>query len=129
MDEETGLYYYGARYYDPRVSIWLSVDPLAEHSPDKTPYHYCSNNPINRTDLTRMCDDPNCSHGAIRRGWDSVGRFFGAWGHSNPITPIKEQNVVEPGELKLIKSEDYCTIFTHKFLKHNFFLLRKPVRI
>ncbi len=29
LDEETGWYYYGARYYDPRISIWLSVDPLA----------------------------------------------------------------------------------------------------
>jgi RHS repeat-associated protein len=29
LDEETGLYYYGARYYDPRVSMWWGVDPLA----------------------------------------------------------------------------------------------------
>ncbi|MDX9925296.1 MAG: RHS repeat-associated core domain-containing protein [Ignavibacteriaceae bacterium] len=29
LDEETGWYYYGARYYDPRGSVWLSVDPLA----------------------------------------------------------------------------------------------------
>ena len=29
LDEESGLYYYGARYYDPRLSIWASVDPLA----------------------------------------------------------------------------------------------------
>jgi RHS repeat-associated protein len=28
MDEETGLYYYGARYYDPRTSVWQSVDPV-----------------------------------------------------------------------------------------------------
>ena len=26
-DEETGLYYYGARYLDPRTSRWLSTDP------------------------------------------------------------------------------------------------------
>src|SRR5690554_4975031 len=50
LDRETGLYYAGARYYDPRTSIWLSVDPLAEKHPEKTPYHYCSNNPINRID-------------------------------------------------------------------------------
>ncbi|WP_128331167.1 hypothetical protein [Apibacter sp. HY039] len=24
MDEETGLYYYGARYYNPGESVWLS---------------------------------------------------------------------------------------------------------
>jgi len=26
-DEETGLYYFGARYYDPRTSVWESADP------------------------------------------------------------------------------------------------------
>ncbi|WP_291151923.1 RHS repeat-associated core domain-containing protein [Flavobacterium sp. UBA7680] len=46
LDEETGLYYYGARYYDPKVSIWYSVDPLAEKYPDYSPYVYCANNPV-----------------------------------------------------------------------------------
>jgi RHS repeat-associated protein len=54
LDEETGLYYYGARYYDPRVSIWLSVDPLAESYPDCNPYNYCIQNPINVIDPTGM---------------------------------------------------------------------------
>jgi len=27
LDQETGLYYYGARYLDPRTSRWLSGDP------------------------------------------------------------------------------------------------------
>ena len=33
LDEATGLYYYGARYMDPKTSIWLSVDPLAIYNP------------------------------------------------------------------------------------------------
>ena len=32
-DAETRLYYYGARYYDPKLSIWASVDPVAEETP------------------------------------------------------------------------------------------------
>ena len=48
MDTDTGLYYYGARYYDPRVSLWLNVDPLAEKT--MTPYAYTNNNPINLID-------------------------------------------------------------------------------
>jgi RHS repeat-associated protein len=28
LDEETELYYFGARYYDPRTSVWQSVDPI-----------------------------------------------------------------------------------------------------
>ncbi len=46
LDEETGLYYYGARYYNPRTSLWLSVDPLAEKYPSMSPYNYCANNPV-----------------------------------------------------------------------------------
>ena len=56
------MYYYGARYYDPRISIFVSVDPLAEVQPNKTPYHYTSNNPINRIDPTGMLDEPPLSH-------------------------------------------------------------------
>ena len=33
FDEETGLYYYGARYYDPRQSLWISVDPISNYDP------------------------------------------------------------------------------------------------
>ena len=35
LDEETGLYYFGARYYDPRTSVWQSPDPiLKEYLPN-----------------------------------------------------------------------------------------------
>lgn len=46
LDDETGNYYYGARYYDPKTSIWLSVDPLAERGPQYSPYVFTFNNPI-----------------------------------------------------------------------------------
>jgi len=43
---DTGNYYYGARYYDPRISVWLSVDPLAHKYPNLSPYVFVANNPI-----------------------------------------------------------------------------------
>lgn len=46
LDPEMGNYYYGARYYDPKLSIWLSVDPLAEKGPQYSPYIYTFNNPV-----------------------------------------------------------------------------------
>jgi RHS repeat-associated protein len=46
LDEETGLYYYGARYYNSRDAVWLSVDPLAEKHPNVSVYAYCFQNPI-----------------------------------------------------------------------------------
>jgi RHS repeat-associated protein len=54
LDEETGFYYYGARYYNPKFSIWLSVDPLAEEFPNWNPYNYCMQNPINLIDPKGM---------------------------------------------------------------------------
>ena len=52
LDTETGLYYYGARYYDAKTSIFLNVDPLVEKT--MTPYAYTNNNPINLIDPTGM---------------------------------------------------------------------------
>ena len=49
-DEETGYHYFGARYYDSNLGIWLSVDPKARWYPHLTPYNYVGNDPINYTD-------------------------------------------------------------------------------
>ena len=42
FDEETGLYYYGARYYEPRLSLWMSTDPMEEKYPDYSTYIYAA---------------------------------------------------------------------------------------
>ena len=78
LDEETNLYYFGARYYDQQVSRWMSVDPALgsylpitpiggeeRQSKQRLPglggvfnfknlnfYHYSGNNPIKYTDPT-----------------------------------------------------------------------------
>lgn len=46
VDQETGLYYFGARYYDPRISLWYGVDPLTHKMPAWSPYSYSFDNPI-----------------------------------------------------------------------------------
>jgi len=69
FDEETGLYYYGARYYESRLSLWMSVDPLSSYNPFNNEnyidgehnggvynnmnlgiYSYCYQNPIKLKD-------------------------------------------------------------------------------
>src|SRR5699024_7176059 len=50
LDAETGNYYYGARYYNPKWSIWLSVDPLAERYPGWSSYNYTLYNPVRFVD-------------------------------------------------------------------------------
>lgn len=52
-DEETGLVYYGARYYDPELGRFVQPDPSG--ATDGTTqsfnrYSYCGNNPLNNTD-------------------------------------------------------------------------------
>ncbi len=60
QDAETGYHYFGARYYDSELSVWLSVDPLADHpnQVDKSPYAYTWNSPVNLVDPDGRC--PNC---------------------------------------------------------------------
>ena len=49
-DEETGNYYYGARYYDPKISLRLSVDPMAHEFPHVYSYNFSLNSAINLVD-------------------------------------------------------------------------------
>jgi RHS repeat-associated protein len=49
-DEESGLYYYGARYFQPWSCRFISVDPLAADYPFYTPYQYAGNKPITKVD-------------------------------------------------------------------------------
>ena len=51
FDDETGLYYYGARYMNPMASIWYGVDPLAEKYTTTGGYIYTLDNPIRMIDL------------------------------------------------------------------------------
>ncbi len=80
-DQETGNYYYGARYYDPKLSIWLSVDPLAHMAPGWTPYRFCFNNPINVIDPDGLIEQPLKGRTAVNKK-DTKN---GGWGLKNTI--------------------------------------------
>ena len=50
-DEETGYGYFGARYMDHELLTgWLSVDPMMDKYPSRSPYAYCAWNPIKLID-------------------------------------------------------------------------------
>jgi len=58
LDNETNYTYFGARYYDSDLSSWLSVDPMADQRNWVSPYSYCQNSPVIRTDPTGALDNP-----------------------------------------------------------------------
>src|SRR5690554_122198 len=60
LDNETGNYYASNRYYNPKWSIWLSVDPLANFYPGFSPYIYTYNNPIRWRDFMGLCPEGDC---------------------------------------------------------------------
>jgi len=49
-DSESGLDYFGARYYDSNVGRWFGVDPFASRYAGWSPYNYGLNNPIRLVD-------------------------------------------------------------------------------
>jgi len=50
-DDAAQLYYYGARFYDPRIANFVTTDPVREYM---NPYAYVGWNPVKFTDPTGM---------------------------------------------------------------------------
>ena len=102
-EDESGLYYFGARYYDDNLGRFTGVDPVKENQP----YAYVRNNPMNYVDPTGMEELRSGAWAELVDGefvWhnppmeesirDSTEYSFytmGAgewvWGHVLPLTP------------------------------------------
>jgi len=72
LDTSTGLYYYGARYYDPELGRFTQADTIVPAPADPQAfnrYSYARNNPINYTDPT--------GHGWWKKLWNKVKSWIG----------------------------------------------------
>jgi len=74
-DLESGLYYYGARYYAAWTCRFISIDPLAADYMHLTPYNYAGNKPINSVDIDGM------------QGENETQSAGGAVADLNPVGP------------------------------------------
>ena len=83
FDEETGMYYYGGRYYEPKLSLWMSANPLEEDYPNLSAYGYCHNNPIILYDPDGKGD--YFTNSGIYLGYDKIndGKAYSVTGNFN----------------------------------------------
>ena len=73
LDSETGMHYYGARYHHPKLSVWMSVDPLAHQTLEA--YQFTGNNPIMRIDpdgLTDFVNNETCEIVTVNDGMNQT---------------------------------------------------------
>jgi len=72
-DDEIALNYFGARYLDPMLGMWISVDPLRFFT---SPYLYMGNgyNPIRFADLTGM--KPGDPFGSRKEAAEDFARTY-----------------------------------------------------
>jgi len=64
-DPETGLYYYRARYYDPKVGRFISEDPI-RFAGGVNFYSYVTNNPVALADPLGLCAQKVPCYGNVR---------------------------------------------------------------
>ena len=106
-DSETGLSYFGSRYYSSDLSIWLSVDPMSDKYPSLSPYVYCANNPVKVVDPNgeeididgyRYIPGQSCPNGVSEKTqnkWNTLNKIYS--------TKIGETLISE-----MASTDDYC---------------------
>ncbi|MGE5581098.1 MAG: RHS repeat-associated core domain-containing protein [Bacillota bacterium] len=52
FDEDIGLYYYNARFYDPEIGRFITEDSVIDPNNQGNAYVYVANNPVNNIDPT-----------------------------------------------------------------------------
>ncbi len=112
-DEESGLYYHGARYYIPWLCRWTAIDPMESKYAGMSPYNYSFNNPVMWNDLNGA--DPHGENDAkipkgVRNG-GVTGGYTGEEFKSNKLSPAK----IDPKNITyntyLVKANEIATEF------------------
>jgi len=121
QDTESGLYYFGARYYDPTLYRFLSPDPViptdrAPYNPQRwNLYAYCLGNPINYVDIsggqarrlivTRTISGPTGTFGHFR----FEGKYLTIEGYTLELPWMGNKN-----DKSCIPEGDYKAILAHQ---------------
>jgi RHS repeat-associated protein len=83
FDDWAGLYYFGARWYDPERGRWISEEPLGLDGPNR--YHFGFNSPLDGFDVDGLSwriggnsNDKN-DWGKWRKRWEGFKDWIGGW--------------------------------------------------
>jgi len=93
-DKETGLLYYGYRYFDPKAGRWLSKDPIGENGGDNL-YGFASNDGL------------------------SVWDYLGMKGSGHHMIPWSLFNDKVNAEVQKFLDGDAARIFNEYYINHN----------
>lgn len=106
-------YDYGARFYDPRIGRWQSIDPAAEKFPEIGTYVYCHNNSVNAIDPDGKTDYKVSKDGTLVKAspfTDALKKFFGfkdkndrIFAANRDVEPVK----LAAGSVGELKNKNY----------------------
>jgi len=93
LDEATGLYFFGARWYDPNIGRFISVSPLSPLGEEE--YGYCYNNPLSYFDIKGL-------------EGDVTSRYFNILTNplKNFLSPIVKKLTRSLREMDIVSDED-----------------------
>ena len=110
-DEESGLYYHGARYYIPWLARWTAVDPLEAKYAGMSPYNYGFNNPV-------IYNDPSGMSGETSGLWIES---FNAQTNTRNLAWVKGADTYEDAinNATLSKGYDFTGNYYERFAYNN----------
>jgi RHS repeat-associated protein len=119
-DVETGMVYYGYRYYNPEIGRWLSQDPVGEDAGNHL-YRFINNDGANRTDYLGLIEVGQIADMMHGKNWLNgevlLRKWMNASGNNNPASGVPDTTTIRMDSWVLTfqrAKEVYDKIFSEK---------------
>ncbi|MFH1231818.1 MAG: RHS repeat-associated core domain-containing protein, partial [Planctomycetota bacterium] len=88
-DSNSGLVYFGARYYDPSLGRWLTPDPLGMIDGPNL-YLYCNNNPVGWVDPWGLCKEEDSYWEELEYWFNNALNTLDDWSMALTMNPMAD---------------------------------------